>query len=270
MNNATQWSEAILSYQTALLAAGRASGTVRLKRYYLHKASRLASTPRALTTEQLNNYIADHAWKPETRRSFISTVRSFYTWAVHNGVATHDPTDGMLSIKIEPILGRPASDRDIANARRAAPYRVKLMILLGAAEGMRCCEIARIHSPRDWDGRILVVHGKGNKDRALPIANPHLIRALNQCDGWLFPGNTDGHLSAGYVSKLISRHLPDGVTAHMLRHRFATVGVDETHDIVAVSAALGHAKLETTRRYVRLHDAAVLRVVEAVDVPDIA
>lgn len=268
MDNTVTWHEAIFSYQTTLTAVGRASGTVRLKRYYLLRIAHLSSSPANLTTGQLETFIAVQHWKPETTRSLLSTVRTFYDWAISRGLAATNPARGIPPVTIPPAVARPASDKDIARARKGTTdLRVKLMILLGATLGLRCCEIARIRET-DWDGRELIVHGKGAKDRALPVANILLQHTLNDLGrgAWLFPGRIDGHLSASYVSKLIGQSLPHGITAHQLRHRFATVSWDGTHDLLAVSAALGHAKPETTKRYIRLHDANLLAAVEAANI----
>lgn len=263
----TTWPEAILSYQTTLTAVGRSAGTIRLRRYYLLRIAHLSERPSELTTEQLERYIATQEWAPETTRSVLSTARTFFAWAISRGVATTNPVDGIPPVTIPPAVARPASDKDIARARKGtSDLRVKLMILLGATLGLRCCEIARINE-NDWDGRELIVHGKGAKDRALPVANVLLQHTLNDLrpGQWLFPGHIDGHLSAAYVSKLLSRALPGAVTGHQLRHRFATVSWDGTHDLLAVSAALGHAKPETTKRYIRIHDASLIAAVEAAD-----
>lgn len=259
------WHSATFAYLTTLTAAGRSSGTVRLKRYYLHRLEGLAPRPDLLTGEQLAAYVAAQVWEPETRRSFVSTARAFYRWAVRAGHAASNPVDELLTVSIPPAVPRPATDRDIALARERAEYRVKIMILLGSTIGLRCCEISRIHS-RDWDGRELIVHGKGSKDRALPVTNIMLVHVLNHLDGFLFPGRIDGHLSAGYVSKLIGQALPGKTTAHQLRHRCATVAYAETHDLMAVSTLLGHSKPETTKRYVRIASSALLAAVRAADV----
>ena len=50
--------------------------------------------------------------------------------------------------------------------------------------------------------------------------------------------------------------LPPGVTAHAVRHRFATVVYARSRDIRAVQTLLGHAKLDTTMVYVGVSDAS--------------
>lgn len=82
-----------------------------------------------------------------------------------------------------------------------------------------------------------------------------LARDILAANGWLFEGNIDGHLSAAYVSKLISRALPEGWTAHTLRHRFASMAyIGAGKDIRAVQELLGHASVATTQIYTAVED----------------
>lgn len=96
-----------------------------------------------------------------------------------------------------------------------------------------------------------------------PIIRMDLRRALTACHGYLFPGQDGGHLSAGYVSKRLARALPAGWTGHTLRHRCGTAMYAGTRDLLAVGAVLGHARPETTRRYVRLPADALISAVKA-------
>lgn len=143
--------------------------------------------------------------------------------------------------------------------------RVATMVRLGAQAGLRCCEICRVHR-RDVTetaaGYRLRVLGKGRKVRVIPITKALAFEIL-AADGWLFPGQVDGHLSAAYVSKLVSRALPEGWTAHTLRHRFASrayIGADK--DIRAVQELLGHASVATTQIYTAVEDDVMRRAVE--------
>jgi integrase len=130
------------------------------------------------------------------------------------------------------------------------------MGLLAASGGLRAGEISRVHS-RDLVGDELVIHGKGGKVRAVPIVDERLLAELRQVDGWAFPNGYGSHLTPGHVSRLLSEALPDGWTAHTLRHRCASVAYAATRDLLAVGALLGHSRPETTQRYVAMPDDAV-------------
>jgi integrase len=126
--------------------------------------------------------------------------------------------------------------------------------------------VACINVDRDLietpEGMALIVHGKGNKTRIVPL--PAAIAGeLQRFNGFVFPGKEDGHISAAWLGKLISREMPAGVSMHSLRHRFTTRAYRATRDLVAVQRILGHASPETTLVYLQLADDTLRRVVEA-------
>lgn len=90
-----------------------------------------------------------------------------------------------------------------------------------------------------------------------------LLEQLRGLDGWAFPNGKGSHLSPGHVGRLLSRAMPEGWTAHTLRHRMASTAYAATRDLLAVGAVLGHSRPETTQRYVRLPDDAVRAAVAA-------
>lgn len=74
-----------------------------------------------------------------------------------------------------------------------------------------------------------------------------------------FPGADHGHLSPHRVGDLVAAALPGGWTCHTLRHRFATRSYTASGgDLLAVQRLLGHAKPETTQRYVALDVSSLL------------
>lgn len=258
------WEQSINGYLTSMVSGGRSKGTIRLHEFYLRRIRTCAPCPAMVSSQALDHALAVDTWAPETRHSIRTVARGFFAWTHANGITASNPALGLLSVKVPAGCARPAPDkmitRAIHQARAANDHRLELLIRFGAYLGLRCAEIARVHA-RDWDGELLIVHGKGGKRRALPVADPTLKMALNTATGYLFPGGTEGHLSPGHVSKLLSRGLPDGITGHMLRHRFGTKGYEATRDLLAVGAALGHSKPETTQRYIRLPSDAIVAVV---------
>lgn len=135
------------------------------------------------------------------------------------------------------------------------------MAMLAAYAGLRASEIARVRED-DFDGYRLLVRGKGGKERLLPIRHPELLKQLTEMRGFAFPG-PNGHMTPGHVTKLLSRALDGKWTAHTLRHRAATKAHEGTRDIFAVSKMLGHSRVETTQRYVRVGEDAIARALDA-------
>lgn len=121
--------------------------------------------------------------------------------------------------------------------------------------------------PRDVVDGMMRVTGKGGRVRVVPIHRKlrgDLETWITETgDGYLFPGQTDGHLAPQTVGTLLSQLLGPGWTAHTLRHRFATRSYDGSGDLLAVQQLLGHAKPETTMRYVRLNTDRLRAAVQA-------
>ena len=83
----------------------------------------------------------------------------------------------------------------ILTALRKATDSERLMLRLGAECGLRRFEIAKVHSRdvmRDLVGWSLVVVGKGDKQRIVPIGDD-LALLIRSAHGYLFPGRWSGH-----------------------------------------------------------------------------
>ncbi len=253
------WESITTSWLSWLAAADRAPLSVRLRAHQIQRfATRHPAGPMAVTVDDLTAWLARADWSTETRRSNQAALRSFFGWLHATGQRPDDPSRLLLPIKPVIPRARPAPDPVVDAAITSAEPRVRVMIMLAARQGLRRGEICRVHlsdvaeTLGGWD---LVVHGKGRKDRVVPLADDVADAVLRRCrrdeaEGWCFPGADAGHLSPGHVGKLISRALPDGWTAHTLRHRFATAAYAGTRDLAAVQELLGHSRPETTRRYI--------------------
>lgn len=184
-------------------------------------------------------------------------LRGFYTWAHVVGRIDENPAANIPTVRAVPGLPRPAPEHAVGVGRRNADERTGLMLELAVNAGLRCCEICKVHSSdvfADLVGWSLLVRGKGKRQRFVPLDDA-LARRLLELDGYAFAGQIDGHLSASYVSKLISSALPPGVTAHPLRHRYATRAYElGGRDIRAVQELLGHAYVSTTQIYTAVSD----------------
>lgn len=256
MTVSDSWSKPLDNYATAQQAAGKSPGTIRLHRHYLSRLREVHRTPWNVTTAQLQQFLSNQGWAPETRKSARSVVRGFYRWAHLAGRLESDPAAALDPVRVPGGVPRPAPETLLRQLERHPDNRVAFMVLLAGYAGLRAGEIARLHAD-DYVGDELLVKGKGGKTRAVPILHQQLHWRLVALDGWAFPNGYGSHLTPGHVSRLLSREMPAGWTAHTLRHRCATVAYAGTRDLLAVGALLGHSRPETTQRYVRVPDDAV-------------
>lgn len=259
------WADAIEQWRLALRAAGRTAQTIETRTEHVRRFARQTGTPGPglVSRAAILEWAGTHEWARETRRSTYASLRGFYRWAVETGVAVEDPTVGLPAVKPGPAVPRPAPEDAYRRALGAADSRTHVILRLAAEAGLRRAEIAQIQAAdmtRDLGGWSILVHGKGERDRLVPLTDSLAaeIRTYLGRRQWLLPSPAGGHLTARHIGKLASRALPDGVTLHMLRHRFATVVHGRTHDLIAVQRLLGHASVATTQRYT-LVGADVLR-----------
>lgn len=205
-------------------------------------------------------------WAPETSKSVRTAYRAFYRWAHAAGHVESDPAAPLPPVRVSPGVPRPAPEHVLAKALADAAPRERLLLMLAAFAGLRCCELARLDGSW-WGDPMLRVLGKGAKWRLVPVTLPELTTELDllaDAGGPAFPNRLTGKpITAGHVSRLLSEALPPGWTGHTLRHRFATITLEQTKDLLAVAEVLGHASTETTQRYTRVSRARLLAVADA-------
>ena len=145
----------------------------------------------------------------------------------------------------------------------AKPGRERTLFETAYGCGLRISELLGLQVT-DIDASRMVVtvrHGKGAKDRQVPLA-ARLLAALrawwsvHRHPRWLFPGKT-GHLSDGMVQRVCQRvvqraGLRKKATLHTLRHSYATHLLEAGVDVVTLQKLLGHSDLSTTARYLHL------------------
>ena len=150
-----------------------------------------------------------------------------------------------------------------------------LTLLYGC--GLRISEALGLKRREAPSGELLVVIGKGRKERILPVlpavreaigdylaACPHALAA----DGPLFVGARGGPLNARHVQRQMqlvrgALGLAETATPHALRHSFATHLLGNGGDLRAIQELLGHASLSTTQRYTSVETERLFAVYEA-------
>lgn len=261
------WGTAIDDWTLAQRSAGFPNTTIATRTQHVRHLGRgIGAGPWEVTGESLTRWTGMQEWKTETRRGRRNTYLSFYRWAVGAGFVDINPAEALAKIKPAAPRPRPAPETAWQAALLRANPRESIMLRL-ASHGLRRAEVAQGHSRDiipDLDGWTLIVHGKGARERYVPL-KPELATALRALPpGYFFPGDDGGHLSPRWVGKLITNLLPDHWTMHTLRHRFATNSYALGKDMYAVQELLGHASPVTTRMYVELPRDTLRRTINAV------
>jgi len=183
--------------------------------------------------------------------------------------ARPDLADVLPKIKVNTRRPRPASDLAYWSAMADSPERTALILSLAREAGLRRGEIATLalHNIITEDP-ALIVHGKGNKERYIPITEQLLFALQHWAQeaavlDWVFPGQINGHLSPRWIGHLAHVALQQTATLHRLRHSFATQGYRRTHDLLAMQRLLGHESPATTQIYADPADDAMRKAVEA-------
>jgi integrase/recombinase XerC len=219
--------------------------------------------------------VMPHPILPQSRNWTIYVLRSFYRWAIEFGYLEKNPTALMRPGHYPRPLPRPIPDKELLAALDQADDRMRCWLLLGCMEGMRCQEIAGLarEDILEGDMNIRVVHGKGGKERLIPL-HPDVLDALERygmpARGPIFLRPDGWRESANHVSHTVSKHLHDvgsDSTAHTLRHWYATKAYSRSRDLRLVQELLGHSSPTTTAVYTRISGSRGRSTVNGLRVP---
>lgn len=167
-----------------------------------------------------------------------------------------DPTPG--------IVKNPPYHREVEDALAFCDEPLAALLLLCAHGGLRVSEALALTAADVTNGR-LQVHGKGGKLRVVPLsqrAREALARVVPQPDGRFFAWN---YAAAAYRLRKAFRaagHGPAWRGFHAARKASGTRLYHRTKDFTRVGLFLGHASVDTTRRYVQVPDDDVAHLVE--------
>lgn len=278
----TSWENLVTEWLAWLKLGGSRKTTISLRRGHVRMIARRSQTthPRFVTISLLVDITSCQNWSNDHRKGVRTSLISFFDWAMANGMVCENPAALLPAVSASPPNPRPAPDHVWTALLEAAPPRERMMARLAGEVGMRRAEVACCHRRdlfADLAGWMLLVHGKGGKERVVPVTENLAGAFLEFCpeQRYLFPsldrwGNELApHLAAMQVGKLISALMPEGWSMHKLRHRFASRGLAGTNDLIAVQEALGHVSVATTQRYVKITRDKVRAVSEAA-APDTA
>lgn len=245
----------------------------------------------AVTADDIRAWLADlsvRGLKASSAARRLSAVRQFHRFLYTEGFSPGDPSAAIEG----PRQGRPLPkvisvsdvDRLIEAARlscvgeemtpasRLRALRMRCLIEMLYATGLRVSELIALPlSAATTRERFLVVRGKGDKDRLVPLNEPareaarawlSALRDSGAADTrWLFPTDGEsGHLTRqafGRDLKVLAGAAglsAAAVSPHVLRHAFASHLLQNGADLRVVQELLGHADIATTQIYTHVLD----------------
>lgn len=280
-----------------MLAAERGAAALTLAAYRgdLADCARFLGTIggalETASTDELRRYFAAVArarLTPRTAARRLSALRQFHRFLVLEGVRRDDPTAALDG----PRLGRPlpkvlreAEAKTLLDFARQWPgaegKRLCAMAELLYGAGLRVSELVGLPlAAARRDPRFLIVRGKGDKERLVPLGAPARLALgaylavrssfLEQgaASPFLFPSRgSEGHLTrrrCGQLLKALALKAgldPARLSPHVLRHAFASHLLDHGADLRSVQAMLGHADIATTQIYTHVEGARLERLV---------
>lgn len=244
-------------------------------------------------TDELRQYLAHLAAQSKGLRGAnvavrtlarrLSAMRQYYQYLIGEGLRKDDPTSAIDSPKQTRTLPKVLSEDQVTHlittaAKKKGQDGKRLIALLEVlyATGLRVSELVGLPlSAISTDRRSIIIKGKNNKERAMPLSEP-ARRALNAYldaralfimpsrenlqKKWLFPSRTSekGHLTRQRFAQILkdlgddAGMEPGMVSPHVLRHAFATHMLSRGADLRSVQKMLGHADIATTQIYTHL------------------
>jgi integrase/recombinase XerD len=258
----------------------------------------LKTSPLAAESGHLSAYLASlskRAFAASSQARRLSAMRQFYKFLYAEGLRTDDPTSVLDAPKKERSLPKNLSEADVtrlldrATLEAAEPgdgnlARLRMLALLELlyATGMRVSELVALPvKVLEQDGRFLMIRGKGNKERLVPLSRSAIAamqaygEAKRKLEGdgeqspWLFPSQG----SAGYLPRQVFARDLKGLAAraglkassispHVMRHAFASHLLAHGADLRVVQELLGHSDISTTQIYTHVLEERLRQLVE--------
>ena len=258
---------------------------------YLHAVEQFAKhfrrPPDRLTHDHLRTYQAyllrERKLGPRTVGLHVAALRFFFVKTLKRPYSLDDTPYPKAPRRLPQILSVNEVTR-LIDAAGSLSHRTMLMTLYST--GMRNAELRHLQV-RDIDSRRMLIHiqhGKGGRDRYVPLSAT-LLSTLRvywrwmKPKTWLFPGTIAGWRADKPITPKVvwdacqsaatRANIQQRVSAHLLRHSYATHLLEAGADLRTIQLLLGHVKLEHTVIYLHLsrrHLQAVANPLDAMTV----
>jgi len=233
------------------------------------------TSPDQLTEEHLRQYFLYLANEKKVARATATIalcgIKFFYEQTLQRQWPTLKLIRPPREKKLPVVLSREEVRRALA-AVRIPVYRACLTTIY--AGGLRLLEGTRLQVPDIDSGRMFFhIHGKGKKDRYVPLPEPtlHMLRAFwrtHRSPLWLFPAPTrhglkyslahnggpvtDSSLQSAFRRAIQQSGIVKRAHVHTLRHSYATHLLEAGVNLRIIQENLGHGSARTTQLYTHL------------------
>ena len=245
----------------------------------------------AATSDDIRGFLsalADRQLAASSSARKLSTLRQFFGFLQGDGHRSDNPTAIVDSPRqgrsLPKVLSEADVDRLLAATRTVegpAGIRLTAMMELLYATGLRVSELVALPLNAVTGKRqFLLVTGKGNKERLVPITGEARAAVDAYLEIWLmfvpdgkqskflFPSRgKEGHITRRRFAQMLSDLAPGAglhhhqVSPHILRHAFASHLLANGADLRLVQQMLGHADISTTQIYTHVLDARLKNLV---------
>ena len=245
----------------------------RLERW----ANKTGSEVAELTRPDMRKWIAHlsrEGLAPSSVGRAVSAARGFFQFLMRDGHIKHQPTEDLDTPQKFAYLPKFLTEDEIdllfstPDVTTNEGLRDRAMLELMYAAGLRVSELVSLkHGDVDVHAGVVVCHGKGSKERRVPIGKS-AIHWLQRYDsvkaGFGEPAYPNLFLDRGkpltrhFAWATIKKHAAKiglkNVSPHTLRHSFATHLLQHGADSRSVQALLGHSDISTTQIYTHITD----------------
>ena len=232
------------------------------------------------TTDDLERFICtlqDVGIQPRSQARIISGVKSFYKFLRQEGYMENDPTELLLTPKIGHHLPEVLTTREIdamldaIDMSKAEGQRNRAIIETLYSCGLRVSELVTLRLSQLFvDERYIVIQGKGNKQRIVPISPVALEQislyleqtrsrqvAQRGSEDILFLNRRGAMMTRQMIFHIVKQlcelaGVRKDISPHTLRHSFATHLLEGGANLRAIQQMLGHENITTTEIYVHI------------------
>lgn len=226
---------------------------------------------------QFLKWIKEIGLSDRTQARIISGVKAYYTYLKLENIIDKNPSELLETPKLSRTLPDVLSPDEVETVIEAIDLskpsgeRDKAIIELLYSSGLRVSEVVGMKlNDILFEENLVVVTGKGNKQRIVPVGNAALkqinlylqyfrnhVELRKGHEASLFVNQKGGTLSRVYIYTMIQEAaqasgINKKISPHTFRHSFATSLVEAGADLRAVQQMLGHKSITTTEIYTHL------------------